>query len=95
MFGDQQPKRKGISKEPDRAISGSGEAKLLDAVEMLTLNLEWRVAQLIMDEAVKTMQDPCKQVLLSPRAVGNAARTSAYMRATMCFVVPADDNHVQ
>ena len=32
MFGDQQPKRKGISKEP-------GEAKLLDAVAMLTLNL--------------------------------------------------------
>ena len=40
MFCDQQPKRKGISKEPDKATSEPGEAKLLDAVAMLTLNLE-------------------------------------------------------
>ena len=39
---DQQPKRKGISKEPDRATSESGEAKLLDAVAMLTSNLRVR-----------------------------------------------------
>ena len=42
-------------------------------------------------EAVKTAQDPGKQVLLNLRAVGNAAKTSADMRATRCFVVPADD----
>ena len=41
------------------------------------------------------MQDPGKQVLLNLRAVGNAAKTCADMRATRCFVVPADDNHVQ
>ena len=40
LFGDQQPKRKGISKEPDKATSEPGEAKLLDAVAMLTINLE-------------------------------------------------------
>ena len=40
MFGDQRLKRKGISKESDKAASESGEAKLLDAVAMLTLNLE-------------------------------------------------------
>ena len=52
------------------------------------------MAQLITDEAVKTVQDPGKQVLLNLRALGNAAKTSADMRATRCFVVPADDNHV-
>ena len=41
------------------------------------------------------MQDPGKQVLLNLRVVGNAAKTSADMRATRCFVVPADDNHVK
>ena len=40
MFGDQQPKRKGISKESDTTTSEPGEAKLLDAVVVLTLNLE-------------------------------------------------------
>ena len=40
MCGDQQPKRRGISKEPDKATSESGEAKLLDAVAMLTLDFE-------------------------------------------------------
>ena len=40
MFGDQQLKRKWISKESDKAASESGEAKLLDSVTMLTLNLE-------------------------------------------------------
>ena len=157
MFGDQQPKRKGISKESDKATSEPGEAKQLDAVVMLRLNLEserrstardqntvfkirkdselagplqegleayttkgqnardaamikgeqyqghpqgkrpdallrlllWRVAQLITGEAVKAMQDPGKQVLLSLRAVGNAAKTAPDMRATSCFVVPA------
>ena len=39
MFGDQQPKREGISKEPDKATAEPGEVKLLDAVAMLTLNL--------------------------------------------------------
>ena len=41
------------------------------------------------------MQDPGEQVLLNLRAVGNAAKTSADMRATRCFVVPFDDNHVK
>ena len=41
------------------------------------------------------MQDPGKQVLLILRAVGNAAKTSADVRATRCFVVPADENHVK
>ena len=163
MFGDQQPKRKGISKEPDKATSESGEAKPPDAMAMLTLNLgserrttardqntvfklrkdselagtlqkgieaytierqnarnaaknkgehyqmhplgkrpdallrlpQWRVAQLITDEAVKTAQDPGKQILLNLRAVRNAAKTSADMRATRCFVVPTDDNNVK
>ena len=40
MFGDQQLKRKRISKESDKAASESRDAKLLDAVAMLTLNLE-------------------------------------------------------
>ena len=160
MVGEQQPKRNGTSREPDKAMSEPREVKLLDAVAMLALNLEsertttprdqnivfelrkdselagkgieaytiegqnardaakskgvqhqghsqrkrpdallrlllWRVAQLITDEAVKTIQDPGKQVLLNLRAVGNTAKTSADMRATRCFVVPADDNHVK
>ena len=36
MFGDQQPKRKETSREPDKAMSEPGEVKLLDAVAMLT-----------------------------------------------------------
>ena len=36
----QQPRRKGILRGPDQAMSEPGEAKLLDAVAMLTLNLE-------------------------------------------------------
>ena len=40
MIGDQQMKRKGISTESDKAASESREAKQLDAVAMLTLNLE-------------------------------------------------------
>ena len=33
--------------------------------------------------------------MLNLRVVGNAAKTSADMRATRCSVVPADDNHVK
>ena len=40
MFGDQQPKRKETSREPDKAMSEPGEVKLLDTVAMLTSNLE-------------------------------------------------------
>ena len=41
IFGDQQPKRKWISRESNKAMSEPGEAKLLDAVAMRTLNLEF------------------------------------------------------
>ena len=53
------------------------------------------MAQLITDEVVKTAPDLVKQVLLNLRAVGNAAKTSTDVRATWCFVVPADESHIK
>ena len=57
--------------------------------------LLWRVAQMITEEIVAATPDPGKQVLLNLRTVGIAAKTSTELRATRCFVVPADDNHVK
>ena len=78
-----------LQRTRENSTKGHPERKRPDALLRLLL---WRVAQLITDDAVKTMQDPGKQVLLNLRAVGNAAKTSADMRATRCLVVPADDN---
>ena len=47
------------------------------------------------EEIVPATPDPGKQVLFSLRTVGIAAQTSTELRATRCFVVPADDNHVK
>ena len=78
------PLQEGTEAKNEREqYEGHPQGKRLDALIRLLL---WRVAQLITDEAVKTMQDPGKQVLLNLRAVGNAAKTSADMRATRCFV---------
>ena len=58
-IGDQQLKRKGISKESDEAASESGEAKLLDAVAMLTLNSESerRTAAPVQNTVIKLRKD--------------------------------------
>ena len=47
------------------------------------------------EEVVAAKPDPRKQKLLSQREVGTAAKISTELRATRCFVLPADDNHVK
>ena len=76
------------AKNKGEQYQGHPQGKRPDALLPLLL---WRVAQLI----TETAPEPVKQVLLNLRAVGIAAKTSTDMRATRCFVVPADDNHVK
>ena len=68
-----------LQRARENMIKGIHKGKRPDALLRLLL---WRVAQLITGEAVKTTQDPGKQVLLNLRAVFNATKTSADMRVT-------------
>ena len=78
-------------KGPAEAIPKAPE-KQPDALLRLLL---WHVAQMITEEIVAATPDPRKQVLFSLHTVGIAAQTSTELRATRCFVVLADDNHVK
>ena len=81
-----------LQRTREKQYQGHPQGKRPDALLLLLL---WRVAQPIRDEVVKTAPHPGKQVLLNLRAVGKAAKTSTDVRATRCFVVPADDNRVK
>ena len=86
-YAIEEQNARDAAKNKANRIKDHPQGKRPDASLRLLL---WRVAQLITDEAVKTAQDPGNQVLLNLRAVGNAAKTSTDVRATRCFVVPAD-----
>ena len=81
-----------LQRTGENGIKGIHKGSDPDALSRLLL---WRVEQLITDEVVKTAPDTGKQVFVNLRAVGNAAKTSTDVRATLCIVVPADDNHVK